>query len=463
MHCLHRKLLSFLKSKTSSCNSSKLFFTSVDIKHCFDNINQSHLLEVVKKVMRREEYVLQEHMILRLVSSENDAKTQIKKIQYAGEPGNVKNFFDEASKRTRVHSRSVLVSNVKCTVAKKNSICNLIHEHVSRNMLILRETYGHTFMVQKKGIGIPQGSVLSTLLCNYYYGDIEVNLVEGIFEKTGGEYLLVRIVDDFLLITKEKKLAEVFLRQLQKGNLQYGVKINPKKTSTNYISENKNLKGATQNEIDNIVDLSNETYFRWCGLLINTKSCEVQIDYNRFKGAKATNSISIDWANTGSSFTKKMKSFVWPRCQPILFDSRINSAKTIRANFYKMIAFSAVKSVHYIIHGLGGGVSQNINFVKECILDNILYAYSIISYRLRNIQMEDSNQAIDVFRSWLKREDAEFLGAHAFRSIFARSDQPGFGDIIFYLKRICERSKCSESLSQIATKSFAEFTCSREE
>jgi len=464
MHSLHQKLLSFLKTQTScqtSCNSSKLFFTSVDIKHCFDNINQSHLLKVVNKVMRREEYVLQEHTLLHLVSPENDAKTQLKKIQYAGEPGNVKNFLDEATKRTRAHSRSVLVSNVKCAVAKKIDICNLIHEHVSRNMLILRETYGHTFMVQKKGIGIPQGSVLSTLLCNYYYGDIEVDLVEGIFEKAEGQYLLVRIIDDYLLITKEKGLSEVFLRQLQEGNLHYGIKINPEKTSTNYIVENRNLKSSRHNETDNIVDLSNDTHFRWCGLMIDTHSCEVQIDYSRFRGAKATNSISIDWANTGSSFTKKMKSFVWPRCQPILFDSRINSAKTIKANFYKMIAFSAIKSVHYIIHGLGGGVSQNINFVKECILDNILYAYGIISYRLRNLERADNEEAIDIFRSWLNYEDAKFLGAHAFQSIFARSDQPNFGNVVFYLNKICEKSKCSGSLSNIATKSFEEFISSR--
>ena len=64
--------------------------------------------------------------------------------------------------------------------------------------------------MQKKGIA--QGSILSTLLCNYYYGNMEA---EELVVK--GDELLMRQVDDFLFVTPHLENARLFLGKLQQG------------------------------------------------------------------------------------------------------------------------------------------------------------------------------------------------------------------------------------------------------
>ena len=66
--------------------------------------------------------------------------------------------------------------------------------------------------------GIAQGSVLSTLLCNIYFGNVEEELLKGVFGSggpgDGGEQnLLLRVVDDFMLVTTRKDVAVSFLQR----------------------------------------------------------------------------------------------------------------------------------------------------------------------------------------------------------------------------------------------------------
>ncbi|VTJ91977.1 Hypothetical predicted protein, partial [Marmota monax] len=55
--------------------------------------------------------------------------------------------------------------------------------------------------------GIPQGSVLSTLLCSLCYGDMENKLFAGVQQ----DGVLLRLVDDFLLVTPHLAQARAFL------------------------------------------------------------------------------------------------------------------------------------------------------------------------------------------------------------------------------------------------------------
>lgn len=147
----------------------------------------------------------------------------------------------------------------------------------------MRERHGNAFFLQRDGI--PQRSVLSTILCNYYYGgDIEQELLEGVFARHD-RYLLVRIVDDFLLVTPDKRVSQRFLSKLSKGNSRFGVKINPHKTRTNYDMQVPNISNPTTR--GGTVNTSGQRFFSWCGLLVNTRSCEIRIDYSRFAGTNA--------------------------------------------------------------------------------------------------------------------------------------------------------------------------------
>ena len=68
---------------------------------------------------------------------------------------------------------------------------------------------GQSYYQQNKGIS--QGSVISTLLCNIYYGEMERG-----FPVEDGE-LKMRIVDDALFVTPSKERALAYCQQMISG------------------------------------------------------------------------------------------------------------------------------------------------------------------------------------------------------------------------------------------------------
>ncbi|OXB76831.1 UNVERIFIED_CONTAM: hypothetical protein H355_003848 [Colinus virginianus] len=128
---------------------------------------------------------------------------------------------------------------------------------------------GHRYYVQCSGI--PQGSILSTLLCSLCYGDMENNLLCGI-QKDG---VLIRLIDDFLLVTPHLMQARTFLRTIATGIPEYGFLINAKKTVVNFPVDD--IPGCSK-----FKQLPDCRLISWCGLLLDMQTLEVYCDYSRF-------------------------------------------------------------------------------------------------------------------------------------------------------------------------------------
>lgn len=84
----------------------------------------------------------------------------------------------------------------------------------------------------KQVVGIPQGSILSTLLCSIFYAEFEQKRLKHLQLTQDG--ILLRFVDDFLLITFKLSKARKFLSILLKGDEEYGCFINPEKSLCNF-------------------------------------------------------------------------------------------------------------------------------------------------------------------------------------------------------------------------------------
>ena len=99
---------------------------------------------------------------------------------------------------------------------------------------------GNQYFSQVKGV--PQGSVLSTVLCNLYYGMIEKKFL-GFPDHTdeNSTYLLMRLTDDFLFISTSRARAEFFANKVHQGLPEYGFRTNTSKTKLNFeLSYNSN-------------------------------------------------------------------------------------------------------------------------------------------------------------------------------------------------------------------------------
>jgi telomerase reverse transcriptase len=114
---------------------------------------------------------------------------------------------------------------------------------------------------QKKGI--PQGSFLSTLLCSLFYGQFDKDT--GLIDFPSDD-LVMRYVDDFLIISPCRERLERFAKYLQGGFPEFGIKINGDKTRFSCGSE----------------------IFTWCGLRINPETLDISPDYSNFENTSKT-------------------------------------------------------------------------------------------------------------------------------------------------------------------------------
>jgi telomerase reverse transcriptase len=222
--------LETLKTKFSG-RMPRLYFISADIEHCYDNINQEHLYKQVRSVLAEDQYITQNHFILH--SKDRSGAARCRWQEKTCSPAN---FLDITSASAGYHEKfynSVFIDGVNFSVDKKQTIMGLLKDHIFGQLVIGNGRNGQRPLLQRKGI--PQGSILSSLLCNAYFGNIEDKLFLGVFEKDSlvikgsnpsnnalvespsALHFLVRIVDDFLLISTDYDTSQRFLSRLNRG------------------------------------------------------------------------------------------------------------------------------------------------------------------------------------------------------------------------------------------------------
>lgn len=443
-----RFLEAFRASNTSSDGSEckQLYFASVDIKQCYDSIEQKHLLDLLPKILDEEEYLIQNSAVIH--PFESMARVLRKSVKRIGAPEAYCSFRDAAEQLSQVYNRSVFMENGGSSLVRRDNIMELLREHLLQHVVVIRGRHGNRFLLQSTGI--PQGSILSTLLCNYYYGNVEKSLLGDVLEKKkdadvtclsvdddSHATLLVRIVDDFLLITTKKDLSEEFLTVMNDGSDDLGVHINKEKTLVNYSMQLKNDDDVEEMLPCPVADseANGRARFPWCGMLFDTETGEVSVDYSRFANGKVTDSLTVDRSGAeGRQLEIRMKSFVRPRCQPMLFDCRINNEETAGVNFCQAILLCAVKTIGYI-RGMEGGLQQNTDFIVRNIDDVISYTHKLIVDRLRH---ENKGSVASVPQECLlalTNRDAMWLGRKAFLYIFSRVRE--CNDVVTSLAQRC--------------------------
>jgi group II intron reverse transcriptase/maturase len=94
--------------------------------------------------------------------------------------------------------------------------------------------------IYKPQSGVPQGNIISPLLCNIYLHEVLDKWIEAIRPMLKGEIFFVRFADDFVIGFEYKEDAQRVYQTLPKRFNKYGLTIHPEKTRLlNFSPENK--------------------------------------------------------------------------------------------------------------------------------------------------------------------------------------------------------------------------------
>jgi telomerase reverse transcriptase len=248
--------------------SQEFYFAKVDVQSAFDTIPQPALIELLRSVARHSWYATTRHAEVKpgailsrrkkdgtftnpsrrwheLVVKPGDSATMLQRLEQQYAPVRKHTVFVGKSAQ-RVYDRPYLIS--------------LVTEHVENNIVKI----GKKYYRQKNGI--PQGSVLSSTLCNYFYADLERRHLDFLRDD---ESLLMRLVDDFLLITTNRAKAVRFVETMHAGIPTHGVTVNPAKTMVSFRMKVDDRQIA-------VPKLGNQ--FPYCGALINRKTLAISKD-----------------------------------------------------------------------------------------------------------------------------------------------------------------------------------------
>nr|CAD7574309.1 unnamed protein product [Timema californicum] len=192
-------------------------------------------------------------------------------------------------------------------------IFELLFSYVEKQVV----NYGSSWYMVKQGL--PHGATLSAALCNFYYGTVDRHFDKLVSE----EDTLVRIVDDYLFVTRDKQRAERFLNRMTEGFPKFNCNINKRKTQVNF----------------SVGDSLSVDKITFCGHVIDTCTLEVTGDYKRYKGKEIAYTMRLN--NVGHP-GKGLK------LDPLYLDGRINRQLLVLQGVFNAAVLSAFR-LHAII------------------------------------------------------------------------------------------------------------------
>jgi len=282
------------------------------------------------------------------------------------------------------------------SVEDREELRALLREHVMENVVRIGDT------VHRQSVGIPQGSVLSTILCSFFYGDLESTKLG--FTKDPNS-LLLRFVDDFLFITADQWRAIQFLKEMDAGHPEYGCFISKEKTSINF---------ELNDSVTGHVNRLSGTEFPWCGLTINPRTLGVRADYGRYNDAHMSDTLSVDSTKkAGTIFRQKLFQTVKQRSHIIFNDTNFNAPSTVYLNIYQNFLVSAMKT-HTYLRAWHADLVQHSPRIAGIILEAINFGYFAIVNKVHGRLAKDNNAACSLRRSFV-----QWLGLHAFHHILS--------------------------------------------
>ncbi|KAK6429339.1 Telomerase reverse transcriptase [Oleoguttula sp. CCFEE 5521] len=318
--------------------SASLYFAKVDVKACFDTIPQRRLMQLATDLFSHESYHITKFARATLVGGHDKntpgfaAKPSWKFLNRASGNDDVVDLDGVVESDVAIgHARTAYVHGAQARVERRTEIISLLREHVESNVIKL----GNRYYRQKEGIA--QGSIVSSLLCSYFYGELEQRCLGFVRDS---QSLLLRLIDDFLVITTDLGVAQRFMQVMHGGLPEFGVQVKIEKSRANFgiMVEGKQIPQMPQS-----------SDFPYCGLTINTSTLDLSKDIERRRNAKLDRSVTVEYSKIpGQAFYRKSLSTLKLQMRTMLLSTSYNSIDTVLVNLYHCFSEAAQKMLHYI-------------------------------------------------------------------------------------------------------------------
>lgn len=347
-----------------------LYFVKVDVSGAYESLPHDKLREVISQALMpflEEVFTIRRYAKIWSDHHEGLKKSFVRQADLLEDnmgSSNMKGFVSFLQNKGKIHH------------------CILVEQHYSSDLhgrealeFFTQMLTGSIVQFGKKTYrqcrGIPQGSVVSSLLCCLCYGHMENMLFKTLSKNKG---CLMRLVDDFLLITPDQHEAQAFLKILLAGVPQYGLVINPQKVVVNF------QVSGSEGICPEIRVLPPRCMFPWCGLLLDTHSLDVYKDYSSYAGLSLRYSLTLgSFHSAGKQMKKKLMAILRLKCHALFLDLKTNSVEAVYQNIYKLVLLHACR-FHVCAHSLpfGQTVAKNPNYFLQMIWDMAEYANQLI-------------------------------------------------------------------------------------
>ncbi|XP_034513001.1 telomerase reverse transcriptase [Ailuropoda melanoleuca] len=403
MDDIHRAWRAFVLRVRARDPAPQLYFVKVDVTGAYDALPQDRLVEVIANVIRPQEntYCMRQYAVVRRTAQGHVRKSFKRHVStFTDLQPYMRQFVEHLQETSSLRDAVVVEQSSSLNEAGSG----LFH-------LFLRLVYNHVIRIGGKSYvqcqGIPQGSILSTLLCSLCYGDMEGRLFPGIQQ----DGVLLRLVDDFLLVTPHLTQARAFLRTLVRGVPEYGCTANLQKTAVNFPVEDIALGSAAP------LQLPAHCLFPWCGLLLDTRTLEVSCDYSSYAQTSIRSSLTFSQGTRpGRNMRRKLFAVLRLKCCSLFLDLQVNSVHTVYTNIYKIFLLQAYRFHACVLQfPFNQPVRKNPSFFLRVIVDTASLCYSLLKAKNTGMSL-GTKGASGPFPS----EAAQWLCLHAFLLKLAR-------------------------------------------